>query len=265
MEGSVKSPTVRVMAAADEDPAVATVVLAFAADPMARWTWPHAHQYLAAMPRMIRAFGGRAFSNGSAFCTDGYAGAALWLSSGVHPDEEALNAVVESTVAPSLSAETAAIFEQMAKYHPTEPHWHLALIGVDPAHQGEGHGDALMAYALAQARSHAGLFEILEPAQHLVLPAPRLRTARRDPGRFVADARPDAAATALSSECENRGDGISALLGVRVARQAETRLQPAQREPSTPVLGRQWRAVFNSGSLRGKITKALMHLGKIGG
>ncbi|TJW30658.1 MAG: GNAT family N-acetyltransferase, partial [Mesorhizobium sp.] len=42
----MKSPTVRVMAAADEDPAVGTIVLAFAEDPMARWTWPHAHQYL---------------------------------------------------------------------------------------------------------------------------------------------------------------------------------------------------------------------------
>lgn len=146
----MNSPTVRVMAAADKDPAAETIVLAFSADPMARWTWPHAHQYLAAMPRMVRAFGGKAFSNGSAFCTDNYAGAALWLPPGVHPDEEELGAVVESTVAPSLAAETAAVFEQMATYHPTEPHWYLPLIGVDPAHQGEGHGEALMAYALAR-------------------------------------------------------------------------------------------------------------------
>lgn len=108
------------------------------------------------MPRMVRAFGGRAFSGGSAFCTDGYAGTALWLSPGMHPDEDALGAVVESTVAPSHAAEAAAIFEQMAKHHPTEPHWYLPLIGVDPAHQGEGHGNALMAYALAQCdRDHA--------------------------------------------------------------------------------------------------------------
>jgi GNAT superfamily N-acetyltransferase len=146
----VKSPTVRVMTVADEHPAVETVVLAFAADPMARWTWPRAHQYLAAMPRMVRAFGSKAFSNGSAFCTEGYVGAALWLPPRVHPDEEALGAVVESTVAPSLAAETAGVFEQMAKYHPSEPHWYLPLIGVDPAHQGGGHGEALMAYALAQ-------------------------------------------------------------------------------------------------------------------
>jgi GNAT superfamily N-acetyltransferase len=29
-------------------------------------------------------------------------------------------------------------------YHPAEPHWYLPLIGVDPAHQNNGHGAALM-------------------------------------------------------------------------------------------------------------------------
>ena len=146
----MKSETVRVASAADENPVVDTVVLAFTADPMARWTWPNSHQFLAALPRMVRALGGAAFSCGSAFCTEDYAGAALWLPPGVHPDEKKLDALLQSTVAPSLAGETAAVFEQMATYHPTEPHWFLPLIGVDPAHQGEGHGEALMAYALAR-------------------------------------------------------------------------------------------------------------------
>ena len=155
-EGSMKSPTVRVMVLAEEELAVKTVMLAFAADPMARWTWPHAHQYFAAMPRMIRAFGSSAFSTGSAFCTDGYAGTALWLPPGVHSDKGGLGAVLESTIAPALAPEITAIFEQMAAYHPTEPHWYLPVIGVDPAHQGKGHGDALMAHALVQCdRYHA--------------------------------------------------------------------------------------------------------------
>lgn len=121
----MKSPTVRVMAGTEEDLAIETVLLAFAADPMARWTWPHAHQYLAAMPRMIRAFGSSAFSNGGAFCTDGYAGTALWLSPGVHSDEEGLGAVLESTVSRSLAPEATAIFEQMATTRPN-------LIGTCP-------------------------------------------------------------------------------------------------------------------------------------
>lgn len=74
----------------------------------------------------------------------------------VHPDEDELGEVIESTVARSKAAEAAVIFEQMARYHPAEPHWYLPLIAVDPAHQGQGHGAILMAYALALCdRDHA--------------------------------------------------------------------------------------------------------------
>jgi GNAT superfamily N-acetyltransferase len=152
----VKSETVRVASLADENPVVDTIVLAFAADPMARWTWPNARQFLAALPRLVSALGGAAFAHGSAFCTENYAGAALWLPPGTSPDEKELEALLQSTVSPSLAEDTTAIFEQMATYHPSEPHWFLPLIGVDPAHQGEGHGEALMAYALARCdRDHA--------------------------------------------------------------------------------------------------------------
>jgi GNAT superfamily N-acetyltransferase len=142
--------TVKTLTAADTVPAIDTIVLAFAADPMSRWSWPDAHQYLATMPRLARAFGGRAFAHGSAFGSADYAGVALWLPPGVHPDEEALNEVVLGTVPPSNRASAIAIFEQMAQYHPSGPHWYLPLIGVDPAHQGQGYGDTLMTHALAQ-------------------------------------------------------------------------------------------------------------------
>ncbi len=140
--------TVSVMTSDDESAAIQTIVLAFAADPMARWTWPNAQQYLAAMPRMVHAFGGRAFERGSAYTIAGYVGAALWLPPGVEPDDDGLNDVMQSTVSESQLEDGAAVFEQMAKYHPQEPHWYLPLIGVDPAHQGKGLGDALMSYAL---------------------------------------------------------------------------------------------------------------------
>lgn len=141
---------VRTMTAADEDAAVNTIVLAFAADPVARWTWPNAPQFLAAMPKLVRAFGGNAFAQGSAYGTAGQEGAALWLPPGVQPDEEAMGAVMASTVPPAELDAVMSTFEQMATYHPHEPHWYLPLIGVDPAHQGRGHGDALMRHALAR-------------------------------------------------------------------------------------------------------------------
>jgi GNAT superfamily N-acetyltransferase len=139
---------VKIMAADDEASAIETVVLAFAADPVTRWAWPHSHEYMAAMPKFIRAFGGRAFAHGGAYSTNEFTGTALWLPPGVHPDADRLGELMETTTSPSARADGPAIFEQMAQYHPDEPHWYLPLIGVDPAHQGKGHGDALMTYAL---------------------------------------------------------------------------------------------------------------------
>ena len=44
----------------------------------------------------------------------------------------------------------SGIGEQMASFHPKEPHWYLPLIGVDPAKQGQGCGVVLLRYALAR-------------------------------------------------------------------------------------------------------------------
>ena len=179
------------MSADDEVEAIATVVLAFSADPVTRWTWPHSHQYLAAMPRFVRAFGGGAFTHGGAYCTSEYTGAALWLPPGVHPDEGALGELMKSTASAAAREEGPAIFELMTKYHPTEPHWYLPLIGVDPAHQGKGHGDVDAVRARAvRSRPGARVSGIHQPAEYLPLPAPRLQGCRHDTGRFVTNTGP---------------------------------------------------------------------------
>lgn len=146
----MQAPTVRTIASHDEASAIDTIVLAFAADPVARWSWPDSSQYLTNMPGFTRAFGGGAFLHNAAHCADEFAGAALWLPPNVHPQDEEIGEILERTVAPSLRDDLFAVFEQMAKYHPSEPHWYLPLIGVDPAHQGKGYGGALLKYALEQ-------------------------------------------------------------------------------------------------------------------
>ncbi len=141
---------VKEMTQADVPLAADIIALAFAADPMTRWTWPDPRIYLAAMPRFVRAFAGKAFDCGSALCVGDFAGAALWLPPGVEPDLEALGELMQSTLTPSQLENARALFPQMETYHPHEPHWYLPLIGVDPAQQGKGLGDALMAHALAR-------------------------------------------------------------------------------------------------------------------
>lgn len=142
------SLTVREMPQAELQLAADIIVLAFAADPVTRWTWPDPHTYLAAMPRLVRAFGGKAFARGSAYCIGDAAGAALWLPPGVEPDQEELVGLMQSTLTPAQLENAMGLFQQMAGYHPHEPHWYLPLIGVDPAQQGKGLGDVLMAHAL---------------------------------------------------------------------------------------------------------------------
>lgn len=139
---------VRTATSADEAQIVHTIVAAFAADPMARWCWPNAHLYLTTMPAFTLAFGGNGFAHEGAHCTGDYSGAALWLPPGVHLNEEAMGQIVEESVAAANRSDLYAVLEQMATYHPTEPHWYLPLIGVDPAYHGKGRGSALLTYAL---------------------------------------------------------------------------------------------------------------------
>ena len=142
------TPIIKTATASDEARAVAVVTLAFSTDPAARWTWPDPKQLLEHFPSVVRAFGGKAFAHGSAHYVDGFAGAALWLPPGVRPDEDALSSLLQRTGSAEFRKDGAAVFDQMGRHHPREPHWYLPIIGVDPFHQGKGYGTALMQHAL---------------------------------------------------------------------------------------------------------------------
>ena len=103
------------------------------------------------MPSVVRAFGERAFDSQSAYCVDGFRGAALWLAPGAEPDGERLASLFEEHAPADVVPDLMRVFEQMGQFHPHEPHWYLPLIGVDPACQGQGHGAALMRHALERS------------------------------------------------------------------------------------------------------------------
>lgn len=144
-------PSIKTVSSSNaQEQAIATVVLAFSADPIARWFYPDPHQYLLHLPSFVRAFAGKAFEHDSAYCVDGYLGAALWLPPDVHPDESVLAALLQRTIPEENQQEIFAFTERMNSSHPSEPHWYLPMIGVDPAKQGNGYGSALMKHALAR-------------------------------------------------------------------------------------------------------------------
>jgi GNAT superfamily N-acetyltransferase len=132
----------------DENAAISTIVAAFRGDPVAQWFYPDPQQYDEIMPRFVRIFAGAAFAHDSAYCTADYSAAALWLPPGVHPDEEALVAIIEETIPEPRQAGVCELLEQMEHHHPDEPHWYLPMIGVVPDKQGHGYGSALLKHAL---------------------------------------------------------------------------------------------------------------------
>jgi hypothetical protein len=62
---------------ASAEAAFAAIVLAFAADPAARWSWPRPEDYLRNMPLLAHAFGGKSFTLGTADAIEDLAGVAL--------------------------------------------------------------------------------------------------------------------------------------------------------------------------------------------
>ena len=139
---------VRSATASEQERTIHTIMLAFSTDPVARWCWSSSLEYVKHMPGFTVAFGGRGFRHGSAHCTDDGTAAALWLPPGEHPDEETMGELIERTVPDEIQGDLNAVFEQMAGFHPDEPHWYLPMIGVDPAYQGKGYGGALLKHAL---------------------------------------------------------------------------------------------------------------------
>ena len=139
----------------DVDRAIATLVLAFDADPVARWIYDDPDHYLRHIPRLFRALGTSSFAAGAAQRTSDGLGVALWLPPGVHSDDEPLDAVIAETIAAEKRADVGATFERTEQYRPTEAHWYLSLIGVEALHRNKGCGAALLEHGLRQCdREH---------------------------------------------------------------------------------------------------------------
>jgi ribosomal protein S18 acetylase RimI-like enzyme len=163
------SSAVRSASRNEEGAVSALITLAFATDPMTRWSLRDAQTYLTVMPGLIRAFGAAAYDSGSAYVSDDFSGAALWLPPGVEPDIETLGGLIRKNADPAILSDVDAIFDAMERYHPKVPHWYLPLIGADPARHGQGIGSALMRHALARC-DHEGATAYLESSNPRNIP-----------------------------------------------------------------------------------------------
>lgn len=154
-------PEVRAAATSERDEVLNTITLGFSADPVARWIWPDARTYLEAMPRFAAAFGGRAVDAGTAFVTEGFCAASLWLQPGNEPDGDTIENILAETVRPEISDDLDIMFAQMDAYHPDRPHWYLPMIAADPHFIGKGHGAAILKHVLRTC-DQSGMLAYLE-------------------------------------------------------------------------------------------------------
>lgn len=162
-------PVVRPAGPDDRVACVAVMVTAFAADPLIRWMLPGAGQYVAWGPSVVGDYGGRAFDHDSAYISADGAGAAMWLPPGVGPDGEALWATMTQAVAEADQETVFGLLDRVDAAHPSEPHWFLPAIGVDPPAQGRGLGAALMAPMLTRC-DEEGAIAYLESSNVRNLP-----------------------------------------------------------------------------------------------
>lgn len=130
--------------------AIATLVVAFIDDPIIRWFLPDGHRYLTHFPELLNLFAEPAAHEGSIDVSGPNAGAALWHAPDAELDDEMLVGLLHANIEPQRHEAAFGFLAQMADHHPTEPHWYLPFIGVDPTCQGQGHGSRLLAQGLAR-------------------------------------------------------------------------------------------------------------------
>jgi len=143
-------PEVRAATSQERDWVLSTIEVAFINDPVMRFCWPRAKEYLAGIRHVANAMGGKAFEHGSAYLAPEFSGVALWVPPGVHPDLEPIGSLMVETVDAALHEDLFGMLGEMAAFHPEEDHWYLAQIGVDPFYQAQGVGAALMKHALTR-------------------------------------------------------------------------------------------------------------------
>ncbi|MFD4656797.1 GNAT family N-acetyltransferase [Kitasatospora sp. NPDC058444] len=129
-----------------------SLALAFADDPMMCWFFPDAATRPAGLDGYFTTLFTRQYGR-HGVCERTANAAAFWVPPQAQdkavPDEETLRELAE------LLGDRAEPFrrsvEAAAADVPQEPHWYLAVIGAEPATQGQGQGGALLRSGLAKA------------------------------------------------------------------------------------------------------------------
>ena len=133
---------------------IATMVLAFSADPFIRWLFPEPAEFLSCFTEITRIHGERTAAYGGAYGLADGRGAAFWYPPGTNPDGDTLGAVLKKA---GVMARLSQVWVKVSEYEPNEPHWYLRQIGIDPVLQRNGQGATLLVAGLADVDERGDL------------------------------------------------------------------------------------------------------------
>ncbi len=140
--------TVRLATAEDVGPAAGSLARAFEDDPVMAILFPDPGSRLRRIERFFRAgIRHQHLPHGTSYTTEDRSGAALWDPPGHWKMTwgQILRGSPDLVGAFGARVPTALrVLSAMERVHPTEPHYYLAVLGTDPARQGQGIGGALL-------------------------------------------------------------------------------------------------------------------------
>jgi GNAT superfamily N-acetyltransferase len=146
---------------------------AFADDPVMTWLFGERPQRRLRRLRRYFTFEARRHGRrGRVLVDGGHQGASFWEPPGHWRTtwRQMLRAspMMVAAVGPRIPRAMKGL-ELIERAHPREPHWYLAVVGTDPAHQGKGVGAALIDPVLAQCDDE-GLGAYLESSKDRNVP-----------------------------------------------------------------------------------------------
>jgi GNAT superfamily N-acetyltransferase len=157
---------VRQATESDVDAAVRTLTRAFEDYPMTR-AGLDPDGYLTRLAQYNRFFlTGIGLPHGRVWVTDDASAVAIWITPATPPDAFAQQADVFQELAGSRASLAAEYGQAMGIFRPRVPLWLLAILGVDPDHQRQGLGRAIVSVGLAAVdREHLPAYvETQDPA-----------------------------------------------------------------------------------------------------
>ncbi len=142
---------------------------AFETDDLNRRQYPDAETRARCAPMLFEALVRYDQLFGQVDCLEGHLAVASWIRPGEHETAERLTQAgfddLPRDVRMDFIEKVFGFVGAAIEHVQPEPHWHLRLLAVEPAHQGSGLGEALLRHGLERAATtgHPVVLETFSP------------------------------------------------------------------------------------------------------